>query len=38
MKAASVTSGVGMRARNAWIADLEIMFNSTISTSGAKNA
>ena len=33
---ASVTLGVSVRARNAWIADFEIMLSSTISTSGKK--
>jgi len=37
LKAASVTLGLSVRARNAWITDFEIMLSSTISTSGPKN-
>ena len=32
-----VIAGVVVRARNAWMADFEIMLSSTISTNGAKN-
>jgi len=37
VKAASAALGLSVRAKNAWMTDFDIMFSSTISTSGPKN-